>query len=112
MLRGDLHVLCYEHHGQMKLSAVANEPTKQSAETLAYVCQVEGCQVRYEDVRGYFLPGERASADEQSLKPRVRCSKDKQFMYLAEVKPEKTSYRLWKCPECGAAQTNAEATRA
>jgi len=28
--------------------------------------------------------------------------------YLAEVRPEKKSFRLWKCPECDAIRTNGE----
>lgn len=111
-MRNQLHVLCYEHHVEMKLSGVPKESGSKSAERLAYSCQVAGCEVHYEGLRGYFLAEESANADEQSLKPRVRCSKDEQFMYLAEVKPERTSYRLWKCPECDAARTNVEAARA
>jgi hypothetical protein len=29
-------------------------------------------------------------------------------MYLAEVRSEKKSFRLWKCPECDAIRTNGE----
>jgi hypothetical protein len=29
-------------------------------------------------------------------------------MYLAEINPAKTDYRLWTCPQCGARRTNEE----
>jgi hypothetical protein len=29
-------------------------------------------------------------------------------MYLAELKPEKKDFRLWKCPRCNGTQTNEE----
>jgi len=31
-------------------------------------------------------------------------------MYLAEISPEKMSFRLWRCPQCGARRTNEEGT--
>src|SRR5256884_4503772 len=40
--------------------------------------------------------------------PKVRCFLDGMPMYLAEIHPEKTSFRLWTCPQCGARRTNEE----
>jgi hypothetical protein len=29
-------------------------------------------------------------------------------MYLAGINPEKKSFRLWECPQCGGKRTNEE----
>jgi hypothetical protein len=71
-----------------------------------YVCQEGGCLVRYQASGGYSLDTDNRNIIEQEIKPRVRCSRDGLFMYLAEVRPEQRSFRLWKCPECDASYSH------
>jgi len=82
------HVLCYEHHVEMKIGRAQLELRDEPVETPLYTCQEPGC--------------------EREMEPRIRCPKDGQFMYLAKVEPAKRSFRLWKCPECAASHTNQE----
>lgn len=102
----NLHVLCYQHHREMlpKLQAETGKPA-------VYVCQEVGCLVCYDVSSGYFLDTEDQKIVEQELKPRTRCSKDGRFMYLAEVRPEQRSFRLWRCPECGASHSHQESEK-
>jgi len=102
------HVLCYEHHVEMKIGRARPELRDESAETPLYACQEPGCLVHYASSRGYFIVAAGANATEREMEPRVRCPKDGQFMYLAKVEPAKRSFRLWKCPECAASHTNQE----
>jgi hypothetical protein len=99
--RNELHVLCYQHHTQMPLT-LPSEPT----ERLVYACQEPGCLVRYDRRRGYFLDTEDATTLEQEATPHVTCSNDGQVMYLAEVSPQRRSFRLWKCPTCNLSRIN------
>jgi len=101
--RKDLHVLCYEHHSEMLL-----ESWKESAETFLYVCREPGCFIHYNSSQGYFIESQNGDRSESEIKPGVHCPKDERLMYLAEVRPEKKSFRLWKCPECDAIRTNGE----
>jgi len=80
------------------------------AEELLYVCNEPGCLIRYNSSDGYFIDTEDAKAIEQELTPRVSCPDDEHLMYLTEVRPEKRSFRLWKCPECNASRTNEESS--
>jgi len=93
--RKDLHVLCYQHHTEM-LARLLSE----SAEGMPYACQEPGCLIRYDILNGYFLDTNDAKTIELEIIPRVNCSNDGQRLYLAEVMPERRSFRLWKCPEC------------
>ena len=101
--RKDLHVLCYQHHTEMLLRLIS-EPE----ERLLYACREPGCLFRYDSSNGYFVDAKEAKTREQETTPRVTCSNDGQLMYLAEVMPEKRSFRLWKCPECNRSRTNEE----
>jgi hypothetical protein len=101
--RKDLHVLCYEHHTEMLLEC-RSEP----AETFLYACREPGCFVHYYSSQGYFIEPQDGDRSEPEIKPDVHCPKDGRLMYLAEVRPEKKSFRLWKCPECDAICTNGE----
>jgi len=83
-------------------------PPTESAEGMLYACQEPGCLIRYQASSGYFLDVKDARAVELEIIPRVSCYNDAQRMYLAEVLPEKKSFRLWKCPKCEARQTNEE----
>lgn len=73
-----------------------------------YACREPGCLVRYDSAHGYFLDTEDTHTIEQETTPDVRCSNDGQLMYLAEVDPERRSFRLWKCPECNLSSSNSE----
>ncbi len=98
-----LRVLCYEHHTEMLLDC-RSEPT----ETFLYACREPGCFIRYYSSQGYFMEPQNGDRSEPESKPGVHCPKDGRVMYLAEVPPEKKSFRLWKCPECDAVRTNGE----
>jgi hypothetical protein len=102
--RKDLRVLCYEHHTEMLLEC-RSEP----AETFPYACREAGCFIRYISSQGYFIePSQDGDRSEPEIRPGVHCPKDGRLMYLAEVRPETKSFRLWKCPECNAVRTNGE----
>lgn len=104
--RKDLHhVLCYQHHAVMLL-----EPLSEPAEKPVYICREPGCLIRYNSTDGYFLHTEDARTIQEELPPRVNCFNDERPMYLAEVRPETRSFRLWKCPECDASRTNEESS--
>jgi len=99
----DLRVLCYQHHNEMLLRLLS-EP----AEEVLYACREPGCLVRYDTSHGYFIDTKDAETIEQETTPRVSCSNDGQLMYLAEVIPQRSDFRLWKCPECNGSRTNEE----
>lgn len=103
----DLQVLCYQHHKEMA--------PKQLAETgeqpRLYTCREDGCLVCYDATGGYFLETEDPKILEQEIRPRIRCPKDGCFMYLAEVRPEQRSFRLWRCPECFAGHTHQDSEK-
>lgn len=103
--RKDLHVLCYQHHTEMR-ARLLSEP----AEGMLFTCQEPGCLIRYDISNGYFLDTKDAKTLELEIIPRVNCSNDGQRMYLAEVMPERRSFRLWKCPECNQNFSNKEET--
>jgi len=96
-------VLCYEHHTEMLLEC-RSEP----AETFPYACREPGCFIHYSNSQGYFIEPQNGDRSEPEIKPGVHCPKDGQLMYLAEVRLERKSFRLWKCPECNAIGTNGE----
>ena len=101
--RKDHHVLCYEHHAEMPLEC-GNDP----AETFLFACREPGCSIRYSSSEGYFVEPQDADSSDREIGPGVHCPKDWRPMYLAEVRPERKSFRLWKCPECDATRTNGE----
>jgi hypothetical protein len=103
--REDLHVLCYQHHTEMLLRLLS-EPT----DGLVYACQEAGCLVRYDSSHGYFLDTKDAKTIEQETTPHLSCSNDGHLMYLAEVMPERRSFRRWECPECKLSKINDEET--
>jgi hypothetical protein len=99
----DLRVLCYQHHNEM-LSGPLSEP----AEGVLYACREPGCLVRYDTFHGYFIDTRDAETIKQETTPRVSCPNDGRLMYLAEVIPQRSDFRLWKCPECNRSHTNEE----
>ena len=98
-----LHVLCHEHHIEMRMTEVEGS---QSTETPAYACPPD-CAVRYAASTGYFVASRHGQL-ERNMTLRVRCPRDGQPMYLAEINPEKTAFRLWRCPQCDASRTSKE----
>src|SRR5260370_42306931 len=103
--RKDLLVLCYQHHIAMLLE-FGSEPL----EALLYACREPGCLIRYDSSHGYFIDTKDARTIEQEMAPRVSCPRDGHPMYLAEVRPERRGFRLWKCPEWNASRTNEESS--
>jgi hypothetical protein len=99
----NLRVLCYQHHNEM-LPRLLSE----SAEGVLYACREPGCLVRYDTSHGYFIDTKDAETIKQETTPRVSCPNDGQLMYLAEVIPQRSDFRLWKCPECNGSRTNEE----
>lgn len=103
-MRKDFHVLCYEDHTEMLLKSGSG-----SVETFLYACQKPGCFVCYDRSQGYFINKQDGGKTQpEDIKPRVSCPHDGHLMYLAEVRPERRSFRLWKCPECNTIRTNEE----
>jgi hypothetical protein len=84
------------------------EHRSEPAETFLYVCREPGCFIRYYSPQGYFIEPKEQDRSEPEIKPEVHCPKDWRLMYLAEVRPERKSFRLWKCPACNAIRTNGE----
>lgn len=82
------------------------------AETFLYACREPGCFVHYSSSQGYFIEPQNGERSEPEIKPAVHCPKDGHVMYLAEVRPKRKSFRLWKCPECNAIHMNRESSRA
>ena len=72
----------------------------QSAPPVVYACPKSTCQVHYSSSQGYFIPSENGHVLVTDSVPLVQCEYDHIYMYLAEVIPEKRSFRLWKCPKC------------
>lgn len=110
--RENLHVLCHEHHTEMELSRILVKLEKKFWQTPAYVCEEPGCLVRYNSWRGYFITTQEGTSLESEIIPRVSCPKDRRLMYLAAIRPEQRSYRLWRCPGCNLSRTNEELSRA
>jgi hypothetical protein len=104
--RKDLHLLCYQHHQKM-LPRLRSE----SKEPLLYICRKADCLIRYDSSTGYFIDTPDKKALQQEILPRVSCPSDERPMYLAKAQGERRSFRLWKCPECGAARTNEELSK-
>ena len=98
-----VHVLCFQRHTEMLANLLS-----ESAQGVLHACREPGCPARYDSSRGYFIDGNSVENTEREITPRVTCSVDGQPMYLAEVMPERKSFRLWKCPECNETRTNEE----
>jgi hypothetical protein len=97
----ELHALCHEHHRRMKLTLIPATTNGFRAQTPAYACPETDCMVHYSSSDGYFLRRQNGNEIETDpLMPRVRCPQDGMPMYLAEVLPERKSFRMWKCPKC------------
>lgn len=98
--------LCHEHHSRMEVGGKV--VTSNGEERPSYACAEPDCPVHYSDSCGYFIVGQSGNPDELDLAPNVKCRQDGTLMYLAEIKPEKKDFRLWRCPQCGGIRTNDE----
>lgn len=103
----DLGALCHEHHVQMTLHEPGGKTHTRRSQTGTYACPLPDCTVHYNPSNGYFLITHGGKIELDSV-PRVKCSVDGRPMYLAETNPQKRSFRLWHCPQCGATRTNKE----
>jgi len=93
-----IHPLCYEHHSEMTLPKFAANHAG-----MVYACHKRHCLVHYSVSDGYFLDIQGKVINGQcSTPPHQYCSKDRYPMYLSEVQREHPSFRLWRCPKCGA----------
>ncbi|SRR6266446_2122919 len=101
------HVLCHEHHIEMRLTDVLIKTKGPPTQTLAYACPVTDCTVHYTVSSGYLIDGNNGHV-EGDMTPRVICPRDGRRMYLAEINPEKRAFRLWRCPQCDSSRTNEE----
>ena len=101
-----VHPLCHEHHNRMEVSGKVL--TSNGEERPSYACAEPDCLVQYSDSCGYFIVGQNRNPNELDMVPKVRCCQDGMPMYLAEIKPEKKDFRLWRCPQCGGIRTNDE----
>jgi|SRR4029077_4954898 hypothetical protein len=105
--KGDLRPLCYEHHIRMEFSQIL--PTFGGLKQLAgYFCPATGCSVGYNRRDGYFMMIPRREYTDRDIIPCVSCPGDGRLMYLAQIKPDKRSFRLWRCPHCKMSRTNRE----
>jgi hypothetical protein len=94
--RRDLRPLCYEHHVEMKPVQLEKRTSPFTTYSLAYVCPLSGCVICYAPRTGYFA-AEGGDQTKRAEVLHVNCPQDGQPMYLAEVHPQKTSLRLWRC---------------
>jgi hypothetical protein len=83
-------------------------PLSESAEGVLFACREASCLIRYNKSDGYFIDARDPESIEEERPPRVNCPNDGQHMYLAEVTPQRSSFRLWKCPECNQTRTNED----
>jgi hypothetical protein len=96
----ELHPLCHEHHVEMTLNQILVTTGRERTQVLAFACPEPDCGVHYSNSQGYFISTQNGTGTDTDSLPRVRCEQDGMPMYLAEVLPEKKSFRLWKCPQC------------
>jgi hypothetical protein len=92
----DPRPLCYEHHVEMKPVQLERSTHPFTTYSLVYACPVSRCAICYAGRTGYFA----AEGGDQSKRAgvlQVSCPQDGQPMFLAEVHPQNTSLRLWKC---------------
>lgn len=101
-LANGLQPLCYEHHTEMRPVPVVSGNGANPAQEPKYTCQESDCPVRFTGKAGYFVAPHETGQVEVEILPRVRCPHDGAPMYLGEVRPQKRSFRLWRCPLCSA----------
>lgn len=101
--------LCYEHHTEMRPVPVVSGNGAHPAPEPQYACQQSDCPVRFTTKDGYLLAPPEIGQVEEEILPRIKCPHDQTPMYLAEVRPQEKSFRLWRCPLCSATSTNNHA---
>jgi hypothetical protein len=104
----EFRALCHEHHVEMRLNQDFSNGEGYAGQIPAYACSASDCPIHYSISRGYFILSHNASGNEWDQMPRVKCFLDGAPMYLAEINPDRRAFRLWRCPHCGASQTNEE----
>ena len=104
----NLQPLCYEHHTEMTLVQIDSANGATVTAEPRYACPVSDCPVCYTSAAGYFLATRDRDQVENEILPRVRCPQDAAPMYLAEVRPQERSFRLWRCPLCQAVSTSGQ----
>jgi len=104
----EVRPFCYEHHLEMRLTQGLSDTKDATAQTRSYACTEPDCLVQYNAVRGYFILSQEGTARGLDMVPNVRCLHDGTPMYLAEIDPNKASFRLWICPHCDGRRTNEE----
>jgi hypothetical protein len=104
----ELRALCHEHHVEMRLSRSLSNREDDAPQSAAYACAEPDCLVHFDSSRGYFVLSQNGNTNGLNGVPAVRCPRDGKPMYLAAIDPEKRSFRLWKCPQCGVSRTNEE----
>jgi hypothetical protein len=97
--RKELRPLCFEHHAEMKLGIDGRRSL--------FFCDVPRCTISYGSSRGYVISLSAIQSETQIL-PHVTCPDDGSSMYLAEIKRENPSFRLWKCPVCDRILSNED----
>jgi hypothetical protein len=105
----DLRPLCYMHRVEMKPFQMKEVTHPFITLSLAYLCPVSGCAIRYTGNAGYFAGGMKEQS-KQTGALCVSCPLDGRPMYLAAVHPENTALRLWRCakPNCPGENTIEE----
>jgi hypothetical protein len=103
-----LRQFCHEHLLEMRLNRSSLNNGGDATRATTYGCTKPDCLVRYNPSRGYFMLSQNGNRDEMDVLAKVRCFLDGAPLYLAEISPEKRSFRLWTCPQCGARRTNEE----
>jgi hypothetical protein len=109
--RSEIHPLCYEHHNEMTPVQLRLKTRINGPKSLAYACREPSCLIHYAKPRGYFMQPDGNQLDEE-ITPCVPCPYDGTPMYLARVRREERSFRLWRCPQCNVSRTNLEFLRA
>ena len=93
-----LQALCHEHYVRLEPAPLGLKD--QGAPGVVYACRKPTCPVHYNISQGYFVSSKNGHATQTDFRAHVMCMNDGMPMYLAEVLPEKRSFRLWKCPVC------------
>jgi hypothetical protein len=102
----ELRVLCHEHHVKMRPNQSPLD--SEGDQTLTYACPEPDCLNHYNIYRGYFILSQSENTNELDIVPSVLCVHDGTPMYLAEIDPDKSAFRLWICPQCDGRRTNEE----
>ena len=107
-LANGLQPLCYEHHTEMRLVPVVSGNEANPTQEHRYACQESDCLVRFTSTEGYLVASHETGQVEEEILPRLRCPHDEASMYLAEIRPQERSFRLWRCPLCKTTSTSGQ----